>query len=347
MNDRKRDVSYTYMKSRTPLTFQSSFSLPRPLHVLRTAMTSNAVVQTLPSEIWRRITELACVDGGRTGVSLAMSCKYLRAQTFAGRFYTLTLHSLVQLESFLICVDSLKETSDLRILRVRHLWLSFLHETAIPKTSVEEPNASKSEWEARVLTTLRPLLPLIAPTLLTLVVAQRVSWPLPPSALALSFPQLTELTFLNGPTDGPPTGDRASTAHWPFDLARRPFPALRRLHVIGDHPHARRALLATPAHAPTLCQLTHLRFSGIYHGDYLRSFVKQPLAPVLAQALGVSTATLAQGPTSSSPPGADDPATSTPRADAAPSRPPLARLRHLILHGIEPASGRSSVPRSE
>lgn len=301
------------------------------------AMTSNAAI--LPSEIWQKVTELACVDGGRTGVSLALSCKYLHAQTFAGRFYSLALRSLAQLESFVSFVTSLKcpqenvpsttsQGGHFQILRVRHLWLSFRNEMPppgppTPGTSAKGPSMiSKAEWDARILTGLHALLPLIAPTLLTLVLAQQETWPLPPDALAPPFPQLTELTFLGGPTDGRGAAI-SSTAHWPFDLARRPFPALRRLHVIADfysQAYARRALLTAPAHAPTLRQLTHLRLSGLSEGDCadLAGGGEEPLAAALALALGVSPTT---------------PSTLDSTLPGLP-RPPLERLRHLVLHGV-------------
>lgn len=263
----------------------------------------------LPSEIWQEIAELACTDGGRTGASLAMSCKFLRVQTYAKRFHSLAFHSLAQIESFLplIRAPHTLHVDATQIPVVRHLWLSFFDESSSATSQFAWP------WDVRVLVALLELLPSVAPTLSTLVLAQGLSQRLPPLALAFQFPQLAELTLFGTPTNGPVGGDLASTTHCPFDLASCPFPMLRRLHILSNthtNASARWALISSPA----LGTLTHLRLSRLAIDDCTSSATMCPVA-VLAHVLGVSKITDKGDPS------------------------PLKDLRHLILHGIEEPSG--------
>ena len=186
-------------------------------------------ITLLPAELWREITTLACTDGGPTGRSLALTCRYLNAQTSSWRFHSLAFHSLVHLESFLAVnawigagsrtTSTQSESGPPEVCQpqVQHLWLSFLEES-IPAWSSPNPQYdggaplclldndasqgnledTKMHWDIRFVTATQALFRAVSPTLRTLVLAQSFTNPLPP--FAMSFPLLKEVTFLGGPT---------------------------------------------------------------------------------------------------------------------------------------------------
>ena len=322
---------------------------------------TTTLITLFPTEVWLEITTLACVDGSFTGRSLALSCKYLRVQTFAGRFHSLSLRSLVQLGAFLSYVQDhqRKQTipsgeSEWRP-AVHHLWLTTLNDAKTTRwTSYKSPyeatsstrgvdyeEESKASWDICFLTAVDALLPLVAPSLRTLVLGQTAGFPLPPFSLAL--PHLEELTLL-----GPPS----TLLHDPSSSSLRLFyddlrdacaalrerlgdrttphlPALQRLHLcMYGAPDVRTALLADPAFVGP--SLTHLRLSCLGVSEEQTAF---PHA--LAHALGVAPPLPFFVPSLRSAP--EDPG--SPDALRARGHASLAGLRHLVLHGIEPTVG--------
>ena len=222
-------------------------------------------ITSLPPEIWQEITQYACTDGGYTGLSLALSCKYLNAQSSKVRFQSVSLYSTSALESFLAysrsCAPSDKPA-------VRHLWLFLMQERPRYNDPVRHADSEAGpgkDWVERFADTTTELLALTAPTLRTLCLLQAAR--LPPVPLSIPLPHLIELTISGGMSAlVPGLGER--------------LPALRRLHLLP---------LLTDPRPPALhvvfreAPLTHLRISGILNSA---EELPAPYAGAVAATLG-------------------------------------------------------------
>ncbi|KAI0699332.1 hypothetical protein C8T65DRAFT_301748 [Cerioporus squamosus] len=58
-------------------------------------------ITVVPPEIWQAIFTPVCTDGGRTGLNIALSCKFFHVQSSPVRFYSVTLSSIASVEGFL------------------------------------------------------------------------------------------------------------------------------------------------------------------------------------------------------------------------------------------------------
>ena len=213
---------------------------------------------SIPPEIWREIMEYACTDGGYTGFSLSLSCKFFNAQCFRIRFYSLSLASTSSLEGFLQYARAHNPTGR-PVVRHLHLWLMQEH----PRYN-DPAQATGRDWATRLADMTSEMLILVAPTLRTLCLVQGSRTPLIPIPCAL--PLLSELTI------------SGSTAMLVPGVGAR-LPALQRLHLLPTLyertlPSLRAALAGVP--------LSHLRISGLLNEA---EFV--PYAHALAAIAGV------------------------------------------------------------
>ncbi|KAI0355649.1 hypothetical protein OH77DRAFT_302591 [Trametes cingulata] len=322
----------------------------------------------LPSEIWREIFAYACTDGGYTGSSLSLCCKFFYNVSLTVRFHSLSFFSLRQIELFLHHARRY-EAHDGRNPRVYHLLLSFTS----PSSSYPSPSSSpdslcsecgsdvdrwitarkqreqdKAAWDHEFLKLVPGLLELAAPHLRTLALLQSDGFTLP--AIKCVLPRLRELTLLVGisvmlnsddflDADGrssasPLLGSSARGAPTPTptttSLACARFPALERLHMVCGR-HRDFVLRDTLAHLPQVAPaLTHLRISNATytHAHCIPDF--------LCAALGLPSSDyeLDSAPPSSwhvqrPPPMSDSDSDVRPRAA-------LPALRRVIVHSVAP-----------
>ncbi|KAI0332342.1 hypothetical protein GY45DRAFT_495512 [Cubamyces sp. BRFM 1775] len=169
----------------------------------------------LPMEIWREVFTHACTDGGYTGMSLTLVCRFFYNASLPIRFRSLSFRSLHQIELFLHYARRYEESHAGAKLRVHHLMLSF------PNTSADTPESSpasspgadandvdqwvtsrrlreeeKAAWDDKFTQVLPELFELVAPHLRTLALLQSDGFTLPPIRNVL--PRLRELTLLVG-----------------------------------------------------------------------------------------------------------------------------------------------------
>lgn len=152
-----------------------------------------------PTEVWEEIFKLACTDGGFTGTSLALTSRFIRAQSSSIRFHSLAICSLRQLEAFLKL-----HTSDCKP-RVEHMFISFLnipheqrswqrHTLLLQREKMEFDQWTQTEWDERFATAWNMLVDLVAPKLRTLSVVE-AGVPLSSLQFLRSFPRLEELSW--------------------------------------------------------------------------------------------------------------------------------------------------------
>ena len=228
-------------------------------------------VASIPTEIWHSILSAACVDGGFTGRSLALTSRFFHAQSLSPRFHSLAFHRLDRLEQF---IDFLHHRGDWNPM-VEHMFLSFSDEpikvpadfwktyTALDRDARRGYDSNKIKqgelWKERFTSAMTSLFARVAPNLRTLVVAVHPSIS-PPFFSCPSFPCLEELcitgrysAFFSDVLADDPRHGRSPNS---FTFAR--FPVLRCLHYINYQlsPIASDILVAAPS------TLTHLRFSS-------------------------------------------------------------------------------------
>ncbi|KAI0645528.1 hypothetical protein C8Q79DRAFT_1111321 [Trametes meyenii] len=175
----------------------------------------------LPPEIWREIFSYACIDGGYTGTSLSLACKFFHNISLPVRFHVVSFHSLRQVELFLAFASRYQQEHHGTIPRVYHLLLSFSRAqppsfpSSLDATDVtphSSPRRSpdvdqwiiarrlreqdKATWDHRFLALVSGLLDLAAPHLRTLALLQSDGFTLP--AIRRSLPRVRELTLLVG-----------------------------------------------------------------------------------------------------------------------------------------------------
>lgn len=271
-------------------------------------------IESIPTEIWQSIITASCTDGGPTGRSLALSCKFLHVQSLSSRFHSLAFDSLQFLEDFVACLRA--QHSSCRP-TIAHLFLSFLDEPVktphefwriYSQMSTQQKAAhdkkakdDKAQWEDRFLSATSALLSVATPSLLTLCVLSHPTVRLPPFINA-SLPKLEELTWM-GSYNG--IGPLASTGIEASLFERTPV--LQRLHYIpGWAPELSSLITSLSRDAPP--PLTHLRISGLEH-NHAR------LPAILSRSLGLDL------------PFHDD---------KSPVETKLSRISNLILHGTPP-----------
>ncbi|KAI0694743.1 hypothetical protein C8Q76DRAFT_758016 [Earliella scabrosa] len=259
-------------------------------------------LQSIPPELWKEIVALACTDGGYTGRSLALTCKFMHAQSHSSRFHSVALTSLQHLEDLLKLLRQAQDESVPVQSRpmIEHLYLSFMDETCRSPPdfwrirrcmSQEEAQghdqkvaSEKQAWDARFVPAMTELLALAGPTLRTLCILEEPAVRLPPFECGV-LPRLEELT-LHGyippffPIVQVPCRDRSPVeSELPPAEPSSKLPALQRLHVVhawGHNEWCGDVVNSLAQLSPS--NFTHLRLSNVQeHGLLL----------ALSRALGV------------------------------------------------------------
>jgi hypothetical protein len=183
----------------------------------------------LPPEIWQKIFGQACVDGGPTGRSLALTSRRFRKLSASIRLQSVSVVGLRELVSFLDFLKRLEEPDR----RVRSLFFGYKPDDVLERL-----------W-ARPL---RHVLAVLAPHLQTL--AMHVSSSAKAKLFSVPFPALRDLTCGLMWLTLPPTT----------------MPGLRRLHIVG--PLAPRQLLTDLAPMRGL-ECLRLSGENVDEGRYL------------------------------------------------------------------------------
>ncbi|KAI0374196.1 hypothetical protein BV20DRAFT_607908 [Pilatotrama ljubarskyi] len=331
----------------------------------------------LPSEIWREIFAYACTDGGHTGSSLALCCRFFYNASLTVRFQSLSFFSLRQIELFLVYTRCYELQYQGRRPRVYHLLLSFTTPSCpniSPESSADsscidygndvdrwitarkQREQDKAQWDHDFLKLVPGLLQYSAPHLRTLAILQTDGFTLP--AIKCVLPRLRELTLLVGisvmlngddifgagsgsrasPSLGSTVRDAPAPTPTALNLPCARFPALERLHLICGR-HRDFVLRDTLAHLPHLAPaLTHLRISNA-------TYMHEHCIPgFLRAALGLSSpdyefVSVAAAP---SPWHAQRPPRGEEDADVdsdSEVRPALPGLRRVIVHSVPPPQG--------
>ncbi|KAI1796051.1 hypothetical protein LXA43DRAFT_650629 [Ganoderma leucocontextum] len=255
-------------------------------------------LERVPPEIWQEIIALACTDGGATGRSVALTCRFFREQSLHVRFTSLSFKNTNRLLVFLVSLRV--QPKDCRP-RIHHIAFepSFYtsHIPGVLRHLAGNPQLGQEVNPVDFCANaVEALFSVAARQLRTLCL---VANPLVPfRCFAHTFPKLEELSVWNHPLCPPPAtaahaagrGDAGpgsgnqsqleAGSHW--DRAHTSagvlFPSLRRLHyVLTDQNMSFKSVLTR---LPVLAssQLTHLRLSGITYAD---EDVPQTLARIL------------------------------------------------------------------
>ena len=241
-----------------------------------TCTTTMYDLTVVPPEIWQDIFTLTCTDGGRTGLNIALTCRFLHAQSSRARFHSVRLSSLTSLEGFLTCTRGHRPPVrhlSLRLLpsharRLHTAWLcrsSGAWDRAIDEREAERISAA---LHTRLTTAANELFAMVAPTLRTLCLTTGYTHTLAP--FPCDMPLLEELTIMGSIT--------TITGPNPPRL-----PALKRFHFLPQSAVSDMEELAAALTASALCTapLTHLRLSQVY--DHQRP----DLSSILTRALGI------------------------------------------------------------
>ncbi|KAI0675124.1 hypothetical protein C8Q78DRAFT_965710 [Trametes maxima] len=326
-------------------------------------------MKLLPPEIWKEIFSYACVDGGYTGTSLSLACKFFHNISLPVRFHVVSLHSLRQVELFLAFAIRYQQEHHGVTPRVYHLLLSF--SDSQPSSLPSSPDATdmsshnslarspdvdqwiiarrlreqdKAAWDQQFLTLVSGLLELATPHLRTLALLQSDGFTLP--AIRRSLPRLRELTLLVGISVMFNGSEGDSLTHHAGDLpgASPPSSPLSRLPRKTETPTSK-----TPS-------IPHARFPALErlhivcgrHRDFILrdTLVHLPrLAPALTH-LRISNATYTHehcipgflhDALGIPPPAAAVYPAPAPDADVD-VRPGLPALRRVIVHSVPPPS---------
>ncbi|KAM5534411.1 hypothetical protein V8D89_011878 [Ganoderma adspersum] len=303
-------------------------------------------LEHVPPEIWQEIIALACTDGGATGRSVALTCRFFREQSLHVRFASLSFKNTNRLLVFLVSLRV--QPKDCRP-RIHHVALEpSLYTNHIPPALRHLAGNTQLGQEFNpadfCANALEALFSVAARQLRTLCL---VANPLVPfRCFAHMFPKLEELTVWNHPLCPPPAAPAHALAAGLGDVgpgsgnqsrlvteagsdgdsdagAAVLFPSLRRLHyVLTDQSMSFKSILARlPALVSS--RLTHLRLSGITYADEdvpqtLARMLGVPPPKPLRERMGLGGGTSAsQAPLDTS--GAAFP-----------------HLRHVVLYAIQP-----------
>ncbi|KDQ49226.1 hypothetical protein JAAARDRAFT_43015 [Jaapia argillacea MUCL 33604] len=239
-------------------------------------------LDNLPPEICEQIIAFACIDGGFTASSLALTSKYISGTSGGSRFYSVSVSGLERINNLLEALRSGNPQSR----GVEHMYLSYvtptkqvdvrpvvqeprpwtrrlrqgLTWTSAETKAIQEPNPTppkppaeatdrycpKVDLISAISTATTAILALTCSTLvtLTIVIPQTASF-----ILSLGFPLLEELSFYCL---------YSNEYEWEISTNYR-LSALRRLHLAGSEfseRDIRRLLKISPG-------LTHLRLSEV------------------------------------------------------------------------------------
>ncbi|TBU38814.1 hypothetical protein BD309DRAFT_1004118 [Dichomitus squalens] len=174
----------------------------------------------LPTELLEAIFTLCCNDGGRTGISLALVSKYVRAASRTSRFYSVALRSgsASQLHHLLSLLTAERAIDSPLKPRVRHLYIaspkthmdnflySYYRQGSQRPAEVEGLAEQYSQERLAFITNISLLLRMVAAEVETLCLAQsgdacRWTAEIPlyvPEAECGEFSALRELTIVGG-----------------------------------------------------------------------------------------------------------------------------------------------------
>lgn len=307
-------------------------------------------LERIPPEIWQEIIALACTDGGATGRSVALTCRFFREQSLHVRFTSLAFKNTNRLLVFLVSMRV--QPKDCRP-RIHHVALEpSLYTSHIPhalRYLAGNPQlGQESDPVVFCANAVEALFSVAARQLRTLCL---VANPLVPfRCFAHTFPKLEELSVWNHPLCLPP----ATAAHGPTQAHRTCpgdiglgssgnqgrfgagsdsyethgdvsvlFPSLRRLHyVLTDQTMSFKSVLARlPALVSS--QLTHLRLSGLICMD-------EEVPQILARMLGVPPPRPLRERMSLG-------SASTSQETLDTSGAAFPHLRHVVLYAIQPS----------
>ncbi|KAI0694742.1 hypothetical protein C8Q76DRAFT_758014 [Earliella scabrosa] len=293
--------------------------------------------QSIPPELWKGIITLACTDGGYTGRSLALTSKFLHAQSHPWRFHSVALDSLIYLEDILKLLRQAQDESVPAQPRptIEHLYLSFMHEICrlppnfwkicrrMSDQEIQEHEqrvaSDKQAWDARFIAAMTEILAIAGPTLRTLCILEDPAVRFPPFECGV-LPRLEELTLHGHVLPLLPVVPVPRRGQPPIELppdSWAKLPALRRLHFVymwGRNLWCGEAVNSIAQLAPS--NFTHLRLSNVQ---------RAVLLPALSRALGVPFVA------------GDGVAVATGIDGSIPSK--LRRVKRLITQGYSPAPG--------
>ncbi|KDQ60323.1 hypothetical protein JAAARDRAFT_56231 [Jaapia argillacea MUCL 33604] len=159
-------------------------------------------MEQCPPEIWLRIFNQACIDGGRTGASLSSVSRDFNRVSAEVRYQSVALHGLSRMRAFAATLESTPHA----LRRVRHLYISYRDPPPIEAEGKgigspqslqlqESQRRTDEAWQCvdGINELLTRVLTVVSETLktLTLVVIDCRSFPLSPVPL----PNLVELTL--------------------------------------------------------------------------------------------------------------------------------------------------------
>ena len=170
----------------------------------------------LPLEIWQQVFGHACCDGGRTGLSLALTSRFFHNASNLVRFRSLAFSSLRNIQRFLDFCGARAITNHPKP-KILHLLLSFSapdHISEGPATELDtgagtdayvwlrvrhQREHEKAAWDRQFMVLVPSLLALAAPYLETLAMLQSDGHAVPVMGnFAAPMPRLRELTLLMG-----------------------------------------------------------------------------------------------------------------------------------------------------
>ncbi|OJT10306.1 hypothetical protein TRAPUB_13174 [Trametes pubescens] len=223
-------------------------------------------MNTLPLEVIQNMFALACTDGGRTGCSLSLTPKTIRAVARSTRFHSVFLDAFYsnRLYSFMSTYEAHCRPLHGSRPRVKHLYLTLgIHgiPSDFPSSGIAAPIESPDPAPWPLADDVGALLRAVSADILSLVIqvfpngyAGAAPTPDVPT-LGCTFPSLRELTVFG-------TSDPRSF----FSGVSAPamFPSLRRLHIVDANTIYRQFrdqnLDPWTMHAP---EMTHLRISNL------------------------------------------------------------------------------------
>ncbi|KAF7770948.1 hypothetical protein Agabi119p4_6922 [Agaricus bisporus var. burnettii] len=231
--------------------------------------------RNVPAEIWGKIFELSCTDGGQTGRSLALVSTYIHAVSRPYQYLSVSITGKNAIAQF---ANLLAQDTECR--RVKFLFMSTIdpspelrassscpeHPAEIPSISDVDATVRDPNGHCKTLNDMYRVLEFVAPSLRILHVV--MDFHRQEIFLPIQFPVLEELTMQG------PFHDHVDCSDEFFDTLYPTLPSLRRLFLtdvftcIDD-----RTYLALEHYAP---YLTHLKMqSADGYVESSRTFLRQ------------------------------------------------------------------------
>lgn len=100
-----------------------------------------SAIDRCPSEIWMKIIGYACLDGGKTGCSLALTCKHFNALSKDFRLLSVAISSIASLDMFIH--NAVKHSPETTLTHLRHLMLDL---PSVPGRNAEHFEVAGILW---------------------------------------------------------------------------------------------------------------------------------------------------------------------------------------------------------